>query len=119
MKGRSAPSHAAAVAISARFGKNFPMLVPQFTTRRLFALIAVCSVLFLVLSMAVQGQLWAVATSIDLGALVITFLTFAILFQAAYVMSKLIGFAKPEERPQSPFAKDTAPPVIVRPTSQE
>ena len=109
----------ATVAIQASIEKNLSMLVPQFTTRRLFALIAVCSVLFLVLSMAVQGQLWAVATSIALGALVITFLSFAILYQAAYVMAKLIGLAKPVERPHSPFAKDTAPPVIVRPTNQE
>ncbi len=94
------------------------MLLPQFTTRRLFAIVTVASILCLLLSMA-PTRPWAAAVSISLGGMVLTFLAFAASFQLAYVMAKLLGLAKPPQRPTSPFAKDTAPPVIVRPGGEE
>ena len=93
------------------------MLVPQFTTRRLLLIIAACSVLFLVLSMAVQKHVWAIALSVGVGSIVLTFVTFAIFFQVSFVLAKLLGLLKGEARPVSPFAKDTAPPTHVAPTN--
>ena len=80
-------------------------------------LISACSVLFLILSLAVRGQLWAVATSIGLGSLVLTFLVFALFFQVAFILAKLTGMLRGKERPVSPFAEDTAPPTYVAPSN--
>lgn len=95
------------------------MLVPQFTTRRLLAIVTACSLLFLVLSLAVRGQAWATATSIGLGAAVLTLLTFAFFFQIAFLLAKLVGAVRPKERPKSPFAQDTPPPRYARPEAVE
>lgn len=89
------------------------MLAPQFTTRRMLLLIALCSVFFLVLSMAVQEQVWAVALSIGVGATVLTFLAFAVFFQISFVLAKLVGLFAGGKKTVSPFAKDTAPPTHV------
>jgi hypothetical protein len=93
------------------------MLAPQFTTRRMLLLIALFSVFFLVLSMAVQQQVWAIALSIGVGTLVLTFLAFAMFFQISFVLAKLVGLFAGTKKPVSPFAKDTAPPVYVAPSN--
>lgn len=113
------------------------MLLPQFTTRRLLLLIAGCAVLFFVLSLAVQTKPveedvyarpfvdrqtepkhpWAVAVSVGIGSVVLTFLSFALFFQVSYVLAKLARRSQDRERPISPFARDTAPPTYVAPTN--
>lgn len=91
------------------------MLAPQFTTRRMLLLIAFCSVLFLVLSLAVRGQLWAIALSVGIGSVGLMFIAFALFFQVSFVLAKFLGVVGPTEKPVSPFAKDTAPPTYVQP----
>ena len=93
------------------------MLAPQFTTRRILLLTAICGVFFLVLAMAAQGHLWAVALAVGVGSVAIVLLAFALFFQVSFVVAKLLGLLKAEEAPVSPFAKDTAPPVLVPPTN--
>jgi hypothetical protein len=91
------------------------MLLPQFTTRRLLAIISACAVFFLVLSMAVQGRTWAIAVSIVGGAALLTLVLFALLFQMAYVLAQLMGTVRKPQRPQSPFAQHTPPPRHISP----
>ena len=93
------------------------MLAPQFTTRRMLLLISGCSVLFLVLSMAVRGHYWAIAVSLGMGSILLTFLAFALFFQVSFVLAKFLGLLRPKQRPVSPFAKDTAPPTYVAPSN--
>ena len=80
-------------------------------------LIALCSVFFLVLSMAVQKQIWAVAVSIGVGSIALMFLAFAIFFQISFVVAKLAGLFAGRKKTTSPFAKDTAPPTYVPPSN--
>jgi hypothetical protein len=91
------------------------MLVPQFTTRRLLAIISACAVFFLVLSLAVQGRVWAIAISVAVGSAVLAMILFALLFQLAYVLATLIGSVRKPQRPQSPFAQHTPPPRHIPP----
>ena len=92
------------------------MLAPQFTTRRMLLLIAVCSVFFVILAMAVQPKIWAVAMAFGAGSLLLTFLAFALFFQISFVFAKLAGLFVAEKKTASPFARDTAPPTHVPPT---
>ena len=93
------------------------MLAPQFTTRRMLLLIAVCSIFFLILAMAVQQKVWAVALAYGAASLALTFLAFAIFFQVSFVFAKLAGLFVSQKKTASPFAKDTAPPTHVPPTN--
>jgi hypothetical protein len=87
------------------------MYLPQFSTRWLLAIIAVCAVFFLVASMAIRGHLWAMAISLAIASIVLTFLLYAASFQVTFLLAQLVGLLRPAARPKSPFAQDTPPPV--------
>lgn len=80
------------------------MLLPQFTIRRMLALMAVCGVLFLVLSMAVAGHAWAIGISVAIGSVVVVFAVYAALFFGIWLLTLLPwgGGRLPPTR--SPFA---------------
>jgi hypothetical protein len=89
------------------------MLIPQFTVRRLFWLIAACAVLCMVVVYAARGV--AVARSIIavVGMLILSFCTFAGLFVLGLLLDRLRP--APADQEGSPFAQDALPPSYVVP----
>ena len=70
------------------------MLAPQFTLRRLLALVTASGFVCLILAAAVRGQLWAVAVVIALVALVVTILVHAALFVATRAVALALDYGK-------------------------
>ena len=89
------------------------MLIPRFSVRWLFALIAICAVLAFIVSLATAGRLWAVALSIAAGSLVLTLALHASAFGIAWGLAELWRLASGRKVTTSPFAPHTAPPQLV------
>jgi hypothetical protein len=91
------------------------MLIPRFTIRWLFLLMTVAGVFFLVVSLALQGRIWAIALSVSLGSLVLVFLMYALFFGLAFAV---VSIRRPfRHRPVlgTPFATSEPPPQLVPP----
>jgi hypothetical protein len=65
------------------------MLAPQFSLRRLLAVVTLCGFVCLIVAAAVQGQMWAEAVVIALVGLVATIVVHGVLF----VVTRGIGLA--------------------------
>ena len=52
------------------------MLIPRFSVRFLLFLTTVCAVFFYIVTLAVQGSLWATAVSVAIAGLVLSMLVF-------------------------------------------
>ena len=63
------------------------MLIPKFSVRWLLILTAVCAALSLIIAAAVKGRAWALAFSLGVGAVALTFLVYS----ATYSMSWLLA----------------------------
>jgi hypothetical protein len=74
-------------------GRGMPqstlMLAPQFSLRRLLALVTFSGFVCLVVAAAVKGHMWAVAVVIALSGLVVTIFVHGLLF----VLTRGIGAA--------------------------
>src|SRR4051812_21725477 len=71
------------------------MLIPQFSLRRLLATITGCSLIFFVISLAVRGQIWAIAVSIGLLSLLIASLLHGFVFFLVWLFSVVRRRRKP------------------------
>jgi len=93
------------------------MLIPQFTTRYLFGLIAACAVLFFVASLAVNGHyIWAIALIVGVGSIALLFGVFALVFWCAWVMASIFRTRDDSQNSAgSPFAEDRPAPQILPP----
>ena len=94
------------------------MLIPKFTIRWLLLLMSVCSVFFLVFNFAVRGQQWAIAISLAVAGMVVTFLAYGVFFGLAYILASLFGAVRPRPPGGSPFAAGP-PPQILPPVEPE
>ena len=56
------------------------MLAPQYSLRRLLALVTVCAFGCLIFAAAISGQLWAVAVSLAMGGVVVLLLVYGLTF---------------------------------------
>ena len=95
------------------------MIIPRFTVRWLLALMAVCAVLAFIVSLAVTGRIWAVALSIAVAGLVLTFMGYAAAFCVAWGIAELWRFATGRRIAISPFATHTPPPQVLRPEESD
>ena len=91
------------------------MIIPQFTIRRLLAIITACSVVFLVLARAVSGDTWAIGVSASVGTLVLIMFVNAGLFATVWVCQQAGSRLRKTPGEASPFASDRAAPQILPP----
>ncbi|HEV7221600.1 MAG TPA: hypothetical protein VGN42_02810 [Pirellulales bacterium] len=63
------------------------MLIPQFSLRSVLYVTAICAVLSLVAAMAMRGTAWAMALTVAVASLSITFLAYGAMFFAVWVFS--------------------------------
>ena len=99
--------------------QNDGMLIPRFTIRSLFRLITLCAAFFWFLAHAVRGQPWAAAVSIALGALIVVFVCYAVVFGLAFALAARFGSGGQSAASGSPFASDRPPPQFVPPTDPD
>ena len=71
------------------------MLAPQYSLRRLLALVTASGFGCLVLALAVRGQMWAVAIAIGMLGLVVTILVCGLLFAVTRLLGLAFGRRKP------------------------
>ena len=71
-------------------------LIPQYSLRWLLAMTAVCAGVFAVLAWGLQGHPWALGVSIGLGALVVLFVVFGLMFGLIWTVSRLFVPTRPE-----------------------
>lgn len=96
------------------------MLIPKFSLRALLILMVAVGGVSLVVSMAVRGQQWAIACSLAMLGLFITFLVFGLVFLLIGVpLSLLANAITPAPTPSSPFAMQQLPPQIIPPQEPE
>lgn len=92
------------------------MLLPQFTIRRLFALVTACAVLFTLVMLAARGLSVARSMIAVVGMMVMSFCVFASLYVLGVLADRLLP-AKADER-ESPFAHHSRPPSYVVPKDE-
>lgn len=63
------------------------MLIPQFTLRRLFLVVAICAVFFLFVSMAMRGNKLPLVLVTGMAAVLAGFATYAALFGCIWLLS--------------------------------
>ncbi len=95
------------------------MLIPRFTVRLLLLLTTLCGVFFYVVTLAIQGRLWAMGVSAAVGALALSFLVYAAVFGMAWMIASLFGVFRSRRVAASPFADSRPPPQYVQPPSPE
>lgn len=61
------------------------MLLPKYTVRRLLAITTLCALVAAVVSLARQGETWAMAVSLAIGSLVLAALLYMLLFALASI----------------------------------
>ena len=91
------------------------MLIPRFSLGWIFSATTVLAVFFLVVTLAVEGQPWAVGVSVAISSLVVIALIHALVFALIWPITehrRRVGSAR---QPDSPFATDALPPQIVPP----
>jgi hypothetical protein len=80
------------------------MLAPQYTLRKLLAVVTMAGFAYLIVPAAIQGRLWAVATLIAMLGLSLTVLLQAVMFGIARLLESAIASrnklrAKGDRRP--------------------
>ena len=91
------------------------MLFPQFTIKRLLLLTAGCAVLFLVMSLALRGQVWAMAISIGVLSLVVAAIFYALAFVITWPLAEFFDFVSKQKKPTAPFAQYRPAPKLLTP----
>ncbi len=66
------------------------MLIPRYSLRTILIIVTVCAVMFLVISLGVQGTQWAAGVSIGLLALAVILIAHASTFFLAWLFAVLI-----------------------------
>lgn len=90
------------------------MLLPRFSIRWILIFTTVICVLFVVVRQAFLEQMWAIAISATLAFAVVIFLSFGVMFLAAYALARATRSLKPEQKPSNPFIVDGQyPPQMV------
>jgi len=87
------------------------MLIPQFSIRWLLAVTALCAGAFSVVGLAVQGQRWALAVSVGLGAVLLTMLLYGAAFGLVWACALVLGRSGRRGRGGDPFARGQSPAV--------
>jgi len=67
------------------------MLLPQFSLRRFFTVVSVCTCLFLVGGFALQRYAWALGITVAAGSLAVAGLFYALFFGLATTLGRLVG----------------------------
>ena len=93
------------------------MLLPQFTTRRLFLMTAGLGLLFLCINRAFDGQGWAIGVSLAFVSAMLLFGTSALLFFFVWVLRLLVP--PPTVVPENPFATEQPPEQIIEPINPD
>jgi hypothetical protein len=91
------------------------MLIPRFTIRWLLLLTTVCGVFFLVVTLAVRGQAWAIAVSMAVACLAVCFLGYAVFFGLAFLVARVVAMLRPAPARDTPFSTAERPPQIIPP----
>ncbi len=86
-----------------------PMLMPQFTTRFLLLLTAAAAFVFLIISLAFRGHIWAAGLTGVFFAVAITFAIHAASFGIAWTLSFMWRGSASESESRTPFASAPAP----------
>jgi hypothetical protein len=93
------------------------MIIPRYSLRWLLALLTVCGGFSMILAYAVQGQTWAIGTTVGVAALALVVALHAAAFSVAWLLTQfaytLFGGATPKSGGQSPFGE--SPFVATRP----
>ena len=95
------------------------MLLPKFTIRSLLAVMTGSSLLCLVAMFAVRGQYWAIAITVPVLALALTFLIYGLVFAGAFLLASTLRLLRPSPSRTSPFATQAPPPQLVPPEEPE
>ncbi len=95
------------------------MLIPRFSIRFLLLLTTVCGVFFFIVTLAVQGSLWATAVSVAVVGVILSMLVQAGTFGVAWAITSFFGFFRIEESATSPFASAKPPTQYIEPLAPE
>ena len=95
------------------------MFRPRFSIRSLLILPTASSFVCLVAMFAVQGSLWALAVTISLLGLSVSFVAYALVFAVAYLLASSVAMARASATSGTPFATQTPPPQIIPPNEPE
>ena len=81
------------------------MLIPQFSLRSVLYATAACSVVSLIAATALRGTAWAMALTVAIASLSVTFLAYGAMFFAVWVFSLIGPRRRPASKtvPSSPF----------------
>ena len=79
----------------------------------------VMGMFFLLVSVAVKGEPWAIGLSVALASVVLLVLVHSAAFFVAWVMSEVFGLLMNRDVPESPFATHKPAPQIIPPTGPE
>jgi hypothetical protein len=85
------------------------MLIPRFSLRRLLAFVMLAALFSLLLSLAVGGNLGALAVVIAVGSVPLTLAFFGGTFFVGWVMSRLLKLHPSTDRGSHPFATSEPP----------
>ena len=91
------------------------MLIPRFTLRWMLAMTAVCAVLAFIVSLAVAEHVWAMALSMVLASVVLSFVLYAAFFTLAWACGTVWHSFRGEPKAASPFAAHSPSPQSQRP----
>ncbi len=72
-------------------------LIPRYSLRALLAVTSVSGVFFLLISLGLQGHVWAFAVSLAIGFVGVAFAVYALFFIMAWGVSLFSGTSKPTE----------------------
>lgn len=71
------------------------MLIPRYSIRSIFLIMAGCAVLFLLIGLGLRGHAWAGATAVGIGSLLLVMLVHAALFSLCWIVAGRIPIRKP------------------------
>lgn len=95
------------------------MIVPKFTIRHILIAMTVLAALSLLVSFAVDGQLWAIAICIGLASAIGIFALHGLTFVLTSPTILLDAAMRMRQNPTTPFATAEPPPQIVPPQEPE
>ena len=95
------------------------MLIPRFSIRFLLLLTTICAVFFFIVTLAVQGNQWAIAVAVAITGLVASMLVQASTFGVAWAITSFFGVFRSQESATSPFASAKPPPQYIEPPMPE
>ncbi len=81
----------------------------------MLGLTASAAVYFLIVSFALRGRTWAIAVSVAIAVVLLTFLVYAVVFLVGWVFAIVEQEMRKPPEAQSPFASSAPPPQIIPP----